>query len=419
MPRPYTHKFDTPTYKGAVTINTGMFIGGQWRRERLSPALQWEAKKDVDLAVEAAKKGLRRPGAVRGMLLHKFANLIEEHIDEFAALEVLAVGKIWANVKHSEITAVVACLRSYAGWADKVQGKTIETNENKLAYTRREPYGVVVMVAFKIGPALATAIVLKPSKITPLSTLKIVDLINEAGFPPGVVNIVNGYVLLMSCVFFFWAPPLDRLYAGIRLLRRLRPPESTLTGRKILKALSESNLKVVTLELGEKSPSVIFDDADLDQATKRAASRILRFYIIPSDYKGQSCAAGSRIFVQQGIYDQFLTKFTAIVADLTSKTGDPSGQGTERGPQVSKIQFDQQAPPLVNPLGDEGYFIKPTIFTDVHSDMKIVKEETFGPVAVVIKFKDEAEVVEMANNKTYGSAAHIFTENLFLSEPII
>jgi aldehyde dehydrogenase (NAD+) len=163
---------------------------------------------------------------------------------------------------------------------------------------------------------------------------------------------------------------------------------------------------------------VIFDDADLDQAIKWASFGI--FFNM-----GQSCIAGSRIFVQEGIYDEFLSKFTATAAYLTSKTGDPFDQGTEHGPQVSKAQFDRvmgyidsgkEAGATVHHggerHGDEGYFIKPTIFTDVHPDMKIVKEEIFGPVAAIIKFKDEAEVVEMANNTIYGLAAHIFTENV-------
>jgi len=193
---------------------------------------------------------------------------------------------------------------------------------------------------------------------------------------------------------------------------------STLTGRKILKASAESNLKVVTLELGGKSPTVIFDDADLDEAIKWASFGI--FFNM-----GQSCTAGSRIFVQEGIYDQFLSTFTAIAAELGKKTGDPFKEGIEHGPQVSKVQFDRvmgyinsgkSAGATVHHggerHGDEGFFIKPTIFTNVQPDMKIVQEEIFGPVAAVIKFKDEAEVVEMANNTTYGLAAHIFTENV-------
>jgi len=295
----------------------------------------------------------------------------------------------------------------------------METNENKFAYTRHEPYGVVgqitpwnfplAMVAWKIAPALATGntTVLKPSEITPLTALKLAGLINEAGIPPGVVNIVNGY-----------GHTVGQAISEHPLIEKIAFTGSTLTGRKILKASSESNLKVVSLELGGKSPCVIFDDADLDQAIKWASVGIF-------SNMGQSCVAGSRIFVQEGIYNEFLTKFTDTAAHLASKTGDPFGKGTEHGPQVSKVQFDRVMGYIDSGKesgatvhhggerhGDEGYFIKPTIFTDVHPEMKIVKEEIFGPVAVIVKFKDEAEVVEMANNTTYGLAAHIFTQNV-------
>jgi aldehyde dehydrogenase (NAD+) len=416
-----------------------LFIGGQWvdpveggSIDVVNPAtgkvitsVSVGSKKDVDIAVDAAKKayqttwGLHCPGSVRGKLLSKLADLIEQQIDEFAALEALNVGKIWAKAKSSDVTGVVACLRYYAGWADKVQGKTIETNENKLAYTRHEPYGVVgqitpwnyplSMVAWKIGPALATGntTVLKPSEITPLTALKLAGLINEAGFPPGVVNIVNGY-----------GHTVGQAISEHPLIEKVAFTGSTLTGRKILKASAESNLKVVTLELGGKSPTVIFDDADLDQAIKWASIGIF-------SNMGQSCVAGSRIFVQEGIYNHFLENFTNLAANLTAKIGDPFSSGSQHGPQVSKIQFDRimgyiesgkEAGATVHhggePHGDEGFFIKPTIFTDVHPDMKIVKEEIFGPVAVIIKFKDEAEVVEMANNTTYGLGAHIFTQNV-------
>jgi len=439
MPGTYTHKFDTPVYKGEVTIHTGLFIGGQWvdpveggTIDVVNPAtgkvitsISVGSKKDVDIAVDAAKKaykttwGLHCPGAVRGKLLSKLADLIEEQKDEFAALEALDVGKIWAGAKKGDISSVVACLRYYAGWADKVQGKTIETSENKLAYTRHEPYGVVgqitpwnyplTMVAWKIGPALATGntTVLKPSEITPLTALKLAGLINEAGFPPGVVNIVNGY-----------GHTVGQAISEHPLIEKVAFTGSTLTGRKILRASAESNLKVVTLELGGKSPTVIFDDADLDQAVKWASIGIF-------SNMGQSCVAGSRIFVQEGIYNHFLENFTNLAAHLTANIGDPFSSKSQHGPQVSKIQFDRVMGYIESGKGegatvhhggerhgDEGFFIKPTIFTDVHPDMKIVKEEIFGPVAVIIKFKDEAEVVEMANNTTYGLGAHIFTESV-------
>ncbi|KAF8154948.1 aldehyde dehydrogenase [Crassisporium funariophilum] len=435
----YTHKFDTASYKGESTVHTGLFIGGQWVDsidqgyiDVVNPAtgkvvtrISAGGSKDVDVAVAAAKKafrtswGLHCPGVVRGKLLNKLANLIEANLDEFAALEALDVGKVLEKAKYADIASAISCLRYYAGWADKVHGKTIETTENKLAYTRHEPYGVcgqiipwnfpLGMVAFKIGPALATGntVVLKPSEITPLTALRIADLINEAGFPPGVVNIINGY-----------GHTVEQAISEHPEIAKIAFTGSTVTGRKILKASAESNLKVVTLELGGKSPTIIFDDADLEQAVKWASFGI--FFNM-----GQVCTSGSRIFVHEAIYDKFLEQFTAIARDLTNKTGDPFRPGTEHGPQVSQIQFDRVMGYIEDGKlggatlhlggerhGEEGFFIKPTIFTDCHPDMKIMKEEIFGPVAAVVKFKEEAEVIEMANNTVYGLACHVFTQNV-------
>ncbi|KAG6877045.1 hypothetical protein C0993_010847 [Termitomyces sp. T159_Od127] len=233
--------------------------------------------KDVDIAVDVAKKayntswGLKVPGTMRGKLLYKLVDLLERDGNEFAALERMVYAKAKIEVQSS-----IDVLRYYAGWADKVQGKTIETNEKKLAYTRREPYGVVgqvipwnaplLMLTLKFGPALATGntIVLKPSEITPLTALRFADLVNEAGFPPGVVNIVNGY-----------GPTVGQAIIEHPLISKVAFTGSAIVGRRVLKAASESNLKVVTLELGGKSPSIIFDDADLERAIEWAASSIL------------------------------------------------------------------------------------------------------------------------------------------------
>jgi len=231
-------------------------------------------------------------------------------------------------------------------------------------------------------------------------------LINEAGFPPGVINIVNGY-----------GNTVGQAISEHPLIEKVAFTGSTITGRRILKASAETNLKDVTLELGGKSPTIIFDDADLEQAVKWAANGI--FFNM-----GQVCIAGSRIFVQEGIYDAFLTQFTAIAKYLTSATGDPFSNETQHGPQVSQTQFErvmgyiesgkQQGATLHTGgerHGDEGYFIQPTIFTDVKPEMKIVQEEIFGPVAAIIKFKTEEEVIEAANDTVYGLSCNIFSEN--------
>ncbi|KNZ73595.1 Aldehyde dehydrogenase [Termitomyces sp. J132] len=437
MPGTFTYHFNTPAFKGTSTLHTGLFIGGKWvdpvvpatidvinpATGKVITAAAAGSSKDVDIAVDVAKKayqtswGLKVPGTTRGKLLYKLAELLERDMDEFAALETLNVGK--CHRFDCDIQASIDVFRYYAGWADKIQGKTIETTENKLAYTRREPFGVVgqiipwnsplLMVAWKFAPALATGntVVLKPSEIAPLTSLRIADLITEAGFPPGVVNIINGY-----------GTTVGQAITSHPLITKVAFTGSTLVGRKILKASSESNLKVVTLELGGKSPTVVFDDADLEQAVKWAASGIF-------SNMGQSCAAGSRIFVQEGIYDEFLAKFTAIAKNLAATTGDPFAIGMQHGPQISQVQFDRVMSYIESGKqegatvhiggarhGQEGYFIQPTIFTNVKPEMKIVKEEIFGPVGVVFKFKTEEEVIEAANNTTYGLACNVFSQNI-------
>ncbi|KAJ2924332.1 hypothetical protein H1R20_g12767, partial [Candolleomyces eurysporus] len=347
MPGTFTYTFDTPTYKGTSTINTGLFINNEW----VDPV-------DGDL------------------------------------------------------------IEYYAGWADKITGKTIETNPTKFAYTRHEPYGVVgqiipwnfpfSMLAWKIAPAVATGntVVIKPSEVTPLTALKLAEVVKEAGFPPGVINIVNGYGATVG-------QAISEHYG----IEKVAFTGSTLTGRRILKAAAETNLKDVSLELGGKSPTIIFEDANLEQAIKWAAGGI--FFNM-----GQVCSAGSRIFVQEGVYDKFLEHFTAAAKGLGDSAGDPFAAGTQHGPQVSKTQFDRimsyidsgkEAGAHVQAggerHGDKGFFIKPTVFTNVTPDMKIVREEIFGPVGVVLKFKTEEEVIELANDTTYGLASHIFSEN--------
>ncbi|KAF5350347.1 hypothetical protein D9758_012785 [Tetrapyrgos nigripes] len=380
--------------------------------------------KDVDIAVDAAKKafkttwGLHTPGSRRGQLLTKLADLMEANQDELAALEALDAGKPFPMAKSADVAAAIGTIRYYGGWADKIHGKTIETTEAKFAYTRHEPFGVVgqiipwnfplLMLAWKIGPALATGntVVLKPSENTPLSALKVAGLLNEAGFPPGVLNIVNGL-----------GPVVGEAIAYHPHIRKVAFTGSTLVGRKIQEASAKSNLKVVTLELGGKSPNIIFDDADVEQAVKWASIGIFA-------NMGQVCTAGSRIFVQEGIHDKFVQAFTAAAKGLHGATGDPFSSTTMHGPQVSQIQFDRvmgyindakQEGATVSSGGEahggDGYFIQPTIFSDCKPSMKIVQEEVFGPVAAVIKFKTEEEVIEMANDTSYGLACGVFTEN--------
>ncbi|KAF9064740.1 aldehyde dehydrogenase [Rhodocollybia butyracea] len=442
MPGTFKIELDTPAYKGSVSCNTGLFINGKYvdavdggtidvinpSTGKLLTKVAAATEKDVDIAVEAARKayktswGLKVHGAQRGALLMKLANLLEANIDEFAALECLDVGKPWSESRIADMGLTLRTLKYYAGWADKIHGQTIETGEAKLAYTRHEPYGVVgqiipwnyplTMLSWKIAPALATGnvVVLKPSEITPLTALKFGELVNEAGFPPGVVNIIPGY-----------GPTAGHAIAMHPHIRKIAFTGSAITGRKIQEASAKSNLKVVSLELGGKSPNIIFDDADVEQAVKWAAIAIF-------SNSGQVCIAGSRIFVQEGIYDTFMKAFSTAAQGLSAKTGDPFSEGTAHGPVVSQTQFDRVMHYIDSAKaagakafigGDrpshttsEGFFINPTIFTECTPDMKILQEEVFGPVAAVVKFKTEEEAIEMANDTEYGLASAVFTESV-------
>ncbi|KAI0033622.1 aldehyde dehydrogenase domain-containing protein [Vararia minispora EC-137] len=433
----FSYNFDTEVFRQKVSFPTGIFINNEFRKgsdateiDVINPTtgktitkVSEATKADVDDAVRAARKafqtvwGLNMPGSDRSRLLGKLADLMEAHSDELAALEALDNGKTFGWAKTVDVTAAIECIRYYAGWADKVHGKTIETSEAKLAYTRHEPIGVagqiipwnfpLLMMTWKIGPALATgcAVVLKPSEFTPLSALRMCSLIQEAGFPAGVVNVVVGY-----------GSTTGQAIAEHMDIDKVAFTGSTLVGRKIQEAAAKSNLKNVTLELGGKSPNIIFDDADLEQAVNWAAFGIFWNH-------GQACCAGSRIFVQEGIYDKFLEAFTKKALEI--KLGDPFKQGSYQGPQVSQIQYDRimayiqsgkeqgaQVHVGGERFGTEGYWIKPTIFTNTTPDMKIVREEIFGPVGVVIKFQDEEDVVRQANDTTYGLAAAVFSQNI-------
>ncbi|KAJ7191744.1 aldehyde dehydrogenase [Mycena pura] len=435
MPRTCSLDFDTPSYKGTITFNTGLFIDGKWvdpvepgsidvinpSTGRVITAVSMGSSKDVDIAAYKTTWGLKCPGTSRGKLLMRLAELVERDSAELTALEAINVGKPYHAAKSVDIAGTINHIRYFGGWADKIQGKTIETTEMKLAYTRHEPFGVVgqiipwnyplLMLAWKIAPALATGntIVLKPSEMTPLSALRFVDLIVEAGFPPGVVNIVNGYGSTVGQAISEHMDIYKIAFTG-----------STLVGRKILEASARTNLKAVTLELGGKSPTIVFDDCDLEQTIKWAMQAMY-------SNMGQMCAASSRIFVQEGIYPQFMERFTKAAQDLAQAVGDPFSASTMHGPQasVSQTQFDKimgyissgkASGATLHTGGDrhgtEGFFIQPTIFTDVTPDMRIVKEEIFGPVAVVMKFKTEEEVIEAANATVYGLSCCVFSENI-------
>ncbi|KAF8995906.1 aldehyde dehydrogenase [Cyathus striatus] len=419
MPATFAYDFDTPIYRGKTSFSTGLFINGKFvdgsdgttidvinpTNGKLITKISEATPKDIDIAVNAAHKaftevwGLNASGA-RGRV---------------AAIEALDNGKTFGWAKSTDVAFSIATIKHYAGWADKITGQVIETDEKKLIYTRHEPIGVVgqiipwnfplLMLSWKLGPALATGntIVLKPSEFTPTHSHQNVELINAQASPPACQHRhrVRTYV--------------GQAIAEHMHIEKVAFTGSTLVGRKIMEAAAKSNLKKVTLELGGKSPNIIFDDADLDQAVGADDGY--------SWNHGQACCAGSRIFVQEGIYDEFLKRFTERTRNIN--VGDPFAEGIDQGPQVSQVQYDRIMSYIESGKedgatvhyggerhGTEGYFIKPTIFTDVHPDMKIVKEEIFGPVGVVIKFKDEADVIRQANDTVYGLAAAVFSQNI-------
>lgn len=379
---------------------------------------------DVDLAVKAARKAFqpksswrRTSASERGKLLNRLADLVEDNMEELATLESLDNGKPRHVAMAADLPLVIACYRYYAGWADKVQGKTIPVNGDFFCYTRHEPVGVVgqiipwnfplLMQAWKLAPALAcgNTVVMKTAEQTPLSALRVAELIVEAGFPEGVVNILPGY-----------GPTAGGAIANHMDIDKVAFTGSTEVGRIIMKAAAESNLKRVTLELGGKSPNIVFADSDMEQAVE--GSHFALFF-----NQGQCCCAGSRVFVEEKAYDEFVER--SVARAKTRTVGDPLDVKTEQGPQVDHDQFHkilgyidagkQEGASLRcggERVGERGYFVAPTVFTDVHDDMRIAQEEIFGPVMSVMKFKDMDELVERANKTIYGLAAAVWTRDI-------
>ena len=378
---------------------------------------------DVDKAVRAARAAFnggpwrKMSAAERGRILNRLADLIEQNADELARLESLDNGKPYKIARAADLPLTVACYRYYAGWADKVQGKTIPIAGDYFCYTRHEPVGVVgqiipwnfplLMQAWKLGPALATGntVVMKPAEQTPLTALRVGELILEAGFPEGVVNLLPGY-----------GPTAGAAIANHMDVDKVAFTGSTEVGHLIMEASAKSNLKRVTLELGGKSPNIVFADADMDQAIEGAHFAL--FF-----NQGQCCCAGSRLFVEDKCYDEFVEK--SVARAKSRKVGDPFDAATEQGPQVDQAQFDKvlhyidagkrEGASLLcggGRWGDRGYFVEPTVFADVQDHMKISEEEIFGPVMSIIKFKDMSEVIDRANRTMYGLAAAVWTRDI-------
>ncbi len=350
----------------------------------------------------------------------ELASLVDKHAETLATIETWDNGKPYTVALTEDVAEVSGTLRYYAGYADKIHGQVINTSPDKFAYTLREPLGVcgqiipwnypLAMGAWKLGPALAcgNTVVLKAAEQTPLSILYFAQLIKEAGFPPGVVNILNGHGTTAGAAI---ASHLD--------IDKIAFTGSTATGRQIMK-MASINLKNITLETGGKSPLLVFADADLDQAVKWSHAGIM-------SNMGQICTATSRVLVEESIYDEFVKLFKEQVKTV-SKVGDPFSSDTFQGPQVTKAQYERVLSYIESgksegatratggaPYKDvngKGFFIAPTVFTNVKDSMKIYREEVFGPFVVISSFKTEDEAVERANDTTYGLGSAVFTENL-------
>jgi len=429
-----TIELETPV-TGKFTQPTGLFINNEWVKgvdgktfevinpstEKVICSVSEATEKDVDIAVAAARKAFEGEWKTttpeqRGKYLNKLATLIERDMDILAAVESLDNGKALGMAK-GDVGAVAGCLRYYGGWADKIEGKVIDTNKDTFTYTRQEPIGVcgqiipwnfpMLMWSWKIGPAIATGnvVVIKTAEQTPLSALYAANLVKEAGFPPGVINIISGFGKIAGAALSSHMDVDKIAFTG-----------STVVGRQIMKAAAGSNLKKVTLELGGKSPNIVFNDADIENAISWVNFGIFFNH-------GQCCCAGSRVYVQDGIYDKFVEAFKQRA--LKNKVGDPFAADTFQGPQVSQLQYDRimgyidegkKAGAKVETggerHGEEGYFIQPTIFSNVTEDMKIMQEEIFGPVCSIAKFSTEEEIMKTANHSTYGLAAALHTSNL-------
>jgi len=381
-------------------------------------------KADVEKAVSAARaaftlgsKWRTMDASARGGLLYRLADLIERDRQYLASLESLDNGKPFQDAFNIDLSLTIKCYRYYAGWADKNHGKTIPVDGPFLSYTRHEPVGVcgqiipwnfpLLMQAWKLAPALATGntVVMKLAEQTPLTGLAVAQLVKEAGFPPGVVNIVPGF-----------GPTAGAAISQHMDVDKVAFTGSTEVGHIIQQAAGASNLKRVTLELGGKSPLIVMDDADLEHAVNTAHFAL--FF-----NQGQCCCAGSRLMVQAGIYDEFVKLATEKAKKRT--VGDPFDASNEQGPQVDLEQRDKVLSYIKSGVaqgaklqtggekwGDKGYFVQPTVFSDVTDEMTICKEEIFGPVQVIQKFTTIQEVLERANNNTYGLAASVFTKDV-------
>ncbi|KAK3041658.1 hypothetical protein RJ639_001468 [Escallonia herrerae] len=384
---------------------------------------------DVDLAVKAARDAFdhgpwpRLPGSERRRIMLKFADLVEQNIEELAAMDAIDAGKLFSTGKAIDIPFAINTLQYYAGAADKIHGKTLKMSRELQGYTLREPIGVVGhiipwnypsnMFFMKASPSLAAGctMVIKPAEQTPLSALYYAHLSKLAGVPDGVINVVTGF-----------GPTAGAAVSSHMDIDKVSFTGSTEVGRLVMQAAATSNLKPVSLELGGKSPLLIFDDADVDTAADLALLGVFC-------NKGELCVSSSRVLVQEGIYDELVEKLAKKAKAWV--VGDPFDPSSCQGPQVDKNQYDKilsyiehgkrEGATLLaggKPCGEKGYYIEPTIFTDVMDSMLIAQDEIFGPVMSLMKFKTVDEGIKRANATRYGLAAGIVTKDLNVANTV-
>ena len=433
----------------ATTVKRGLkpyhlYVGGEWVESTsglsisvVNPATGEELTtvpdanaEDVDRAVQAARRafdsGVWRKMNVseRERIIWRVGELIEKNKEELGMLESLNNGKTLREALRGDIPPTADIFYYYAGWTRKIYGETIPVDGNFLNYTLREPVGVVGMItawnypmllaAWKVAPALAAGctMVIKPSEMTPLTTFRLAELCREAGVPDGVVNVVTGY-----------GPT-----AGEALGRHMDVDKVAFTGsirtaRALMKASGESNLKRLSLELGGKSPNIIFPDADLERASKAA------FWGIYAN-KGEVCSAGSRLLVHEKIYDAFVGKLAERAVKM--RVGNPLDPKTEMGSQISRAQMERVLAYIESGRTEgarilsggerdtegekaKGFYVKPTVFADVKPQMKIAQEEIFGPVLAAMKFSDAGEAAEIANSTIYGLVSAVWTRDIVVA----